>query len=451
MTATAPIYIYKRKRLLTIMLLLASAAAGAQMLLDAFQGETAIVVIDAVLGAWLLFLCWLNFKGYHNFARYTSVLSISLILLIISSMIPKENGLHLLFLPLTCVAFVIFDPEQYWGKALVSVFILCCYLLLEITDYKLLGDVPMLEGVDRPSYILNYLISGILLFLTLSFIARANYAAEQHLEKMTEEVQQQNHQLGKANEELDRFVYSTSHDLRAPLLSVLGLVQLIEGRKPDEPEQPYLDMMRNRINKLVSFINDITAYSRNARLPLQPEPLQLDALAQEVISSHQYLYHDRQLELRQEIQVKEAVLVDRQRVLTILNNLLSNAIRYHRMQHPNSFVALGASLEEKQLHFWVTDNGPGITPDVQARMFEMFYRGDDRSGGSGLGLYIVKEAVEKFGGKIAVDSVVGKGTTFHVWVPAEIAVGDTLPPHLVPEKYSSGRTIHLQLPGQHCY
>ena len=282
-------YTYKRKRLLTIMLLLASAAAGAQLLLDAYQGETGIVLIDAALGAWLLFLCWLNLKGYHNFTRYTSIFSISLIILIISSMIPKENGLHLLFLPLTCVAFVIFDHDQYWGKALVSIFILCCYLLLEITDFKLLGDVPLLEEVDRPSYILNYLVSGILLFLTLSFIARANQAAEQHLEKMAEEVQQQNHQLGKTNEELDRFVYSTSHDLRAPLLSVLGLVQLIEGRKPNEPEQPYLDMMRNRIDKLISFINDITAYSRNARLPLQQEPMLLDVLAQEVISSHQYL------------------------------------------------------------------------------------------------------------------------------------------------------------------
>lgn len=189
-------------------------------------------------------------------------------------------------------------------------------------------------------------------------------------------------------------------------------------------------MMRNRIDKLISFINDITAYSRNARLSLQPEPMLLDVLAQEVISSHQYLYHDRQLELRNEIQVEEAVLVDRQRIVTVLNNLFSNAIRYHRMQHPNPFVALGASLEGKQLHFWVTDNGPGIAPEVQSRMFEMFYRGDERSGGSGLGLYIVKEAIEKLAGKITVDSVVGKGTTFHVWVPTEIAVGGTLPPEL---------------------
>ena len=425
MTAVTPIYKYKRKRLLTKILLLAAGAAGVQALLDIFQGELGIILIDLGLGVWLLFLCWLNVKGFHSITRYTGMLSMSLALLIICSMIPKENGLHLYFLPLTCVAFVIFDHEQFWGKVLVSVFILCCYLLLEVTDYRLLGDVPMIEDIDRPSYITNYLTSGALLILALSFIARANHGAEQHLEKMAEEIQQQNGQLSKANQELDRFVYSTSHDLRAPLLSVLGLVQLIESRKADEPEQPYLDMMRNRINKLVSFINDITAYSRNARLPVQLESLHLHELGQEVISSHQYLYHDRQLDFRNEIQINEAVLVDRQRVLTILNNLFSNAIRYHRMQHENPFVALGVNKEDQQLHFWVTDNGPGIAPAVQERMFEMFFRGDDRSGGSGLGLYIVKEAVEKLKGKIEVDSTVGKGTTFHIWIPLESVVTST--------------------------
>lgn len=417
MTSAPVLNTHKRKRLLNQMLLLAAAAAGVHLILDLYQAEYNIAPINVVIMAWLLFLRLLNKKGYHQFVRYTSVISMSLILLFLGSLIPKENGLHLLFLPLICVGFIIFDYEQYWAKAIVSIFILSCYSLLEVTDFRLLGDVPMLEEVERIAFITNFLTSGILLFLTLSFIARANHTAQQHLEQMGLELQLQNKQLSKANEELDRFVYSTSHDLRAPLLSVLGLVQLLETKREDEPAQPYLNMMRNRVNKLVDFINDITAYSRNARLPLQPELFRLDALADDVISSLQYLYQGRQLELRNEIALDQAVPIDRQRVLTILNNLVSNAIKYHRVNHPDLYVAIGARLKEYELQLWVSDNGPGIAPAVQERMFDMFYRGDERSSGSGLGLYIVKEAIEKLKGSIKANSTVGQGSTFLVRMP----------------------------------
>lgn len=412
-----PFQFYKRHKLLSRVLLFTAAAAGLHALWDMHTGSAIVVLADAGIMCWMLLLYYLHQRKYSALSRYGYLFSATLIVVLYSSVVPRENGVSLLFLPLLSLAFVVFDYRQHAQKLIICLFILLSYVLLEITEYRVLGEVQLLEEPDNGSFIVNFISSGALLYLSFNFITRANHAAEQHLQLLAEEVQLQNQQLSKTNEELDRFVYSTSHDLRAPLLSVLGLVQLMENKMRDEDQQPYLDMMRNRINNLQSFIGDITAYARNARLPLQAELLQLDALVAEVISNHQFLHPDRKLEIRQEVYINQALPLDRQRLLTILNNLLSNAIKYHRMQHAQSYVSIGARQQQGQLHLWVVDNGPGIAAQVQDRMFEMFYRGDERSGGSGLGLYIVQEAVAKLGGKIEVASALGKGTTFHVWLP----------------------------------
>ncbi|AHM60680.1 integral membrane sensor signal transduction histidine kinase [Flammeovirgaceae bacterium 311] len=410
----------KNSHLIHRLLLVAAAAAGLQALWDAYQSSMVIAMLDAVILLWLLGLMLLNKVSRQSFVPFIILASIAAILLVTGSLIPQENGLHLLFLPLLCAVFILFDYKQHWEKIVGGGFVLGCYLLLEATNFRLFGDLPMLEAPDRVSFSVNFLSSGVGLFTIFSFLTRANYKAQEHLQEMADEAQRKNNELIKVNEELDRFVYSTSHDLRAPLLSVLGLVQLLEKKPVDETQQSYLKMMRTRISNLEAFINDITSYARNARLPLQPEPLQLQELVDEVFNSHLFLHENNPIALIQQIDFREILSVDRQRLNTVLNNLISNAIKYHQLQHPQPHVTVGASLQGKELHLWVADNGPGISPNVQARMFEMFYRGNERSGGSGLGLYIVKEAIEKLGGRLEVESVYGEGSTFHVWVPVQI-------------------------------
>ena len=418
----------KRTSLITRILQISAAAAGLHATIDFINSPGLIVLVDLAIAGWLLLLVILNSRGNVNFVRWAALLSLSLMLLALGSFIPKENGLHLLFLPLLGSSFLFFDYDQHRAKFIASSFIIACYLLLELSDFRLFGVVNMLEEQYRASFIVNFLTASVLIYLILSFITKANAKAEQQLKEMAEEVQQHNESLSRANEELDRFVYSTSHDLRAPLMSLSGLLQLIENAPPTESITPYLSMMQGRIKKLSDFIDDITLYARNTRTPIQLVPIGLYPFIQEVLESHRYLHQESKIELRQLSDPHAIVISDTHRLLTIINNLVSNAIKYHRPGLSDQYVAVGAVVEQDQLHLWVEDNGPGIDPAVQARMFEMFFRGDERSGGSGLGLFIVKEAVAKLQGTIEVESTVGKGTTFHIWLPslrsAEPAVQD---------------------------
>lgn len=418
--ASTPSISNKRPLLVNRLLLIGAGAAFVHAGIDAIYASWAVVGTDINISLWMLFLYWLNRQGHHNLVRFGILISLSLVLLAYSSVIPAENGLNLLFLPMMSLAFVLFEYHQHGTKLLISLFLLGCFLLLEYTDYELLGKLELQEKADRPSFIINFLTAGVLLFISLNYITQANHSAEQQLEQKTRELEEQNQLLSKTNQELDRFVYSTSHDLRAPLASMLGLLHLLENKDEQESLEPYLNMMRNRIHNLEDFISDIRTYAHNIRLPLEPDSLVLAPLVAEVLNTHRYLQPDSSLQLRQAITLREAIIVDQQRLSTILNNLVSNAIKYHCLEGDPPYICVGAQLEEKQLHLWVEDNGPGIEAAVQARMFEMFYRGNERSGGSGLGLYLVKEALEKMGGSIMVESEPGKGSTFHVWIPIQV-------------------------------
>jgi signal transduction histidine kinase len=407
----------KRSQLVNRLLLTGAGAAVVHAGIDAMYASWAVVGADINIALWMLFLWGLNRQGYYVFVRYALLISLSLVLLAYGSVIPAENGINLLFLPMMSLAFVLFDYRQHGAKLAISMFMLGCFLLLEGTDYQLLGSLELQEEADRASFIVNFLTAGAMLYFSFSTVTHANHAAEERLQQKTEELEEQNELLSKTNEELDRFVYSTSHDLRAPLLSMLGLLQLLENKKADEPIQPYLNMLRNRVENLESFINDIRTYAHNNRRPVEAEPLLLCSLVSDIYSHLRYLQSTTPLTLRQDIAPQSPLLLDRERLTTILSNLVANAIKYHRPDQENPFVTVGARLEENQLHLWVQDNGPGIAPQIQARMFEMFYRGDERSGGSGLGLYLVKETLEKLGGSIMAESELGRGSTFHVWVP----------------------------------
>lgn len=230
-------------------------------------------------------------------------------------------------------------------------------------------------------------------------------------------LEQQNIELRKTNEELDRFVYSASHDLRAPLISVLGLLNLARAEKSENVLVPLYDMMEGSINKLDRFIHDIVNYSRNTRLDIIPEKLEFKTLVNGCIDQLRYLEGARFITITDEVTGDAPFYTDKARVTVLLNNLLSNAIKYHNVSRPGAYIKFKAHQTNEKCIITVSDNGNGIQVGSIDKIFEMFYRGSESSSGSGLGLYIVKEIVEKLSGTISVQSELMKGTTFTIELP----------------------------------
>ncbi|MCZ8215687.1 MAG: hybrid sensor histidine kinase/response regulator [Cyclobacteriaceae bacterium] len=223
----------------------------------------------------------------------------------------------------------------------------------------------------------------------------------------------QNEELVKINRELDSFVYSVSHNLRAPLMSVLGLLNIV--KKEDEENNNryvhYFNMMQQSIMKLDDTLKEILDYSRNARNELQLAVVDVKALIEDGFERLKYLEGSDQL--RKEVQVTSDcdLVSDAGRLSIILNNLISNAIKY-RDENKECYLRIKVSITVTHATIIFEDNGIGISSEFQERVFNMFFRATEKSEGAGLGLYIVKEAIDKLGGTIEMKSTFGQGTQF---------------------------------------
>ena len=231
-------------------------------------------------------------------------------------------------------------------------------------------------------------------------------------------IERVNSELVKLNEELDRFVYSASHDLRAPLSSVLGLVEIARLEPTIEAKNECLGMIDNSIKKLDGFINDIIDYSRNQRIELQPEKVNIEQEADEVFGELKFLDKDNRIKKSVICSDKRHFTTDGRRISIIIKNLISNSFRYHDLQKEAPFIKIEIKYVASNAIISVSDNGKGIENQHLDNIFMMFYRADEGSKGSGLGLYIVKETADKLKGKIEVKSTPRKGTTFTLTVPS---------------------------------
>lgn len=232
-------------------------------------------------------------------------------------------------------------------------------------------------------------------------------------------LRKQNEELVKINKELDSFVYSVSHNLRAPLMSVLGLINLvqIENKKGNETMNNYFEMMQHSIHKLDDTLKEILDYSRNARSELNIEEVDTKRMVEDSFERLKYMEGSENISKSIEVENNMPLFSDEYRLSVIINNLVSNAIKYRDVQKDHSVINLRATITDTHLDLIFSDNGIGISPEYLQRIFDMFFRATERSEGAGLGLYIVRETVDKLHGSISVDSKMGEGTTFKIKIP----------------------------------
>ncbi len=271
-------------------------------------------------------------------------------------------------------------------------------------DVKIYGKPYSLYSIASPIFVQGKVEQITIIHIDIS-----------QLKKAEKKLQSRNSKLKKLNAELDRFVYSASHDLRAPLASLLGLIDLSRREETTPLLSEYLTLMNKSITKLDSFISDITDYSRNLRLKTINKKIDFKTMAEELFSSLAYMSQDK-IDFKVKVSGRANFYSDPDRLRLILNNLLSNSIRY-RSKFRSLKIVLEVKKDKKQTIIKVIDNGIGIEKKYQAKIFEMFYRANDQNSGSGLGLFIVKETADKLKGKIQLSSALDQGTTITISLP----------------------------------
>ncbi|MEO9966700.1 MAG: two-component regulator propeller domain-containing protein [Reichenbachiella sp.] len=231
------------------------------------------------------------------------------------------------------------------------------------------------------------------------------------------DIKKTNRMLRKMNSELDRFVYSASHDLRGPLTSTMGLVNLALDEDDPKQNKEYFRLIKQCTDKMNHFINELINYSKNKNDAVEYREFKLKTLVDNIWSGLKERGTLQQISLESEFNEEESVTGDETRIKVILRNLMHNAIIFADPKKPDPTVKIELSQTDRFVTLSVSDNGLGIPKFAIERIFDMFFRANDNSIGSGLGLYVVQETAQKLDALVEVKSEEGKGSTFTINIP----------------------------------
>ena len=243
--------------------------------------------------------------------------------------------------------------------------------------------------------------------------------AERERDEAQQALQERALELERSNADLEQFAYVASHDLRTPLRTIAGFIDLLERRAADaldDKARRYMDHILAGIGDLQALIDGLLSYSRLSRAPRERwQPVDLGATLDQVVTS-----------IAAEVAATGAevtggevptVYADPSQMRQLLQNLVLNAIQYRSPDRPPR-VRVGSSREGDEIVVAVTDNGQGVHPGVRDRVFDLFRRGTTSDeGGNGLGLALCKKIVERHGGRLWLESELGIGSTFLFSLP----------------------------------
>lgn len=217
--------------------------------------------------------------------------------------------------------------------------------------------------------------------------------------------------------ELDTFVYRASHDLRGPVASLMGLYNIVKVEfAHDKNAITYFEHYNNSVMRLHAVLQNLIDLTKIKESETKITQVDLKELIENSLNSMKNLTDFNRIAFDVLVDIDFKVFIDGKKFKTIIKNLVENSIIYSTPES-TAFVKVFVTYQENVLKLEVVDNGRGIDPRIQSKVFNMFFRGTEKSKGSGLGLYIVKNAVEKLNGSIQLSSKLNEGTKFSVYIP----------------------------------
>ncbi|MBB6461576.1 sensor histidine kinase [Flammeovirga kamogawensis] len=237
-----------------------------------------------------------------------------------------------------------------------------------------------------------------------------------HLKNKKFQLEQKNKELHRINEELNRFVYSASHDLKSPISSAISLIELYNNTEDKNDVDEYITLISKCLSTLDHFAEKIVDTLKMQNVALNTTCININDMMQEIVNDLSFLPNAQKVKVQWTSDDFEWK-TDDYRLKLILSNLVSNSIKYCNLFEEKPYVRLKFSSENNIGNVIIEDNGKGITSENQKSIYDMFFRADNSENGTGLGLYIVKETLDKLNGQINLKSIYGKGSKFDIHVP----------------------------------
>lgn len=224
-------------------------------------------------------------------------------------------------------------------------------------------------------------------------------------------------ELKVRNSELERLLYHSSHSLRSPVTSMLGILNLMEAEKDLHLSSSYSNHMMSNAKRMLDVLNALSTLYKLTTKDLHLSEINIDQTLRKVIDSQQAVAAGHNVTLHYSMDDPAPMVSDPDLLTELVKQVVQNGI-YFRNTNVAGLVQVVGKIDEGLLHLDVLDDGDGIAPEIEANIFDIFFRGSEKSGGSGLGLYIARKICQLLGGSISFSSEYDK-TTFSIELPTK--------------------------------
>ncbi len=408
----------KRKKLINLFTYISIAAI------------TASCIPDIVMGLWLnvglvfctlplfLVVLFINHKNEIDLAGVLFNILLTGLLFLFANLLGKAVNMQVFLLYIFIGVFFTanFDKKTLLFSQMLLPFFL--YITLEVTNYDL---IPKLEGITAAQLEIFGIVNFSIIFITMPFliilIINTYVKSEEEIRIYAQNLQQQNIDLLTSNTALEQFAYVVSHDLRSPIASMQAILDLSKTETNLENLREYQKYQESSLKKLDEFVTDILHYSKNTKAEISYTKIDFKEFLQEVIAQHRYEDNSTAVKISIEIDQKTDFYTDTYRMGIVFNNLIANVLRYSDLKKPQPNLLIKGFCNENKAIISFIDNGIGIEKEYLEKIFDIFYRANTHAKGTGIGLYLVREYLQKIKGTVNVRSVFGEGTEFAIDIP----------------------------------
>ena len=401
---------YKTSTLRVVLSLIGIGAGTAYLFIDRFNGIYGNDIYYLAVVTSGMLTIYLNRLRYYKMASIIYMVTLNTVIFLFTDNDSYYTGVYIFYICTGLTGFALFGRQHIYFAMGFVILAIGLFLLAYWNEGSIIERPDLPPALIKNYLTINFIVAIIICTSIIYFLISINFHTEKQL-------LEQNKLLAKANAELDQFAYSVSHDLRAPLSSVQGIINLYKHTDNQAEKEEMVAKIDGRVKTLDLFIRKILDHSRNSRMDIFYENVYPAQLVKEIVGELDHMRDFGKQEIKIDIPDHLMIVTDKSRLRIILSNLLSNAIKYYDPQKVNAYIRIEALVADEYWKLIVSDNGIGIEESQLSKIFNMFHRANDRSEGSGLGLYIVEEVCKKLAGSITVTSKSGEGSRFEMTFP----------------------------------